>query len=273
WHVYSADTRLSGRFGALFENVLEHVADFARVGAVELDKLTYHFRRRHVHLVNHTGKLPDDVCVLRHQKSGCFRQGQNVDRARASLKICHQDLLEFLRIRILQSEQEADHRVSRRDIRQIGNDWHRRFSRILTRSHDVHQVAASRNERDSVQGHTHLDDLDGFFTRHIFGDENVHLPLHEIIHHQFLSGEVVIKGQNVGDVAVWKLKPNRCRRAWGGRCWRGVGGLNNVLRRLRLVGRLSSGGGELRDGPFGGAPRYAGQREHHDKEKPVHGLI
>jgi hypothetical protein len=97
-------------------------------------------------------------------------------------------LLKFLGVRVLQSKQEADHRVSRRDIRKIGNDWHRRFPRILASSHNVHQVATSRNERDSVQGHAHLDDLDCFLARYIFGNENVHLPLHEIIHHQLLAG-------------------------------------------------------------------------------------
>src|SRR4029450_11637589 len=272
-HLDTADTRLARRFSALFENVFEHVADFARVGAVELDKLADHFRGRHVYLTNHAGKLPDNVSVLRHQKSGCFRQGENVDRPRASLKICHQHLLELLWVRVLQVEQEADHRVSRRNIRQIGNNWDWRFPRILTRPDYINDVLAGRNERDPIQTHAHLNDLDGFLARHIFGDENVHLPLHEVIHHQFLSGELFIKVQNVDDVAVWKLKPNRCRRAWRDRCWRGVGGLNNVLRRLRLVGRLSSGRGKPRIGLLSADPRYAGQREHHDKEKPVHGLI
>ena len=264
--VDTADTRLSGRFGALFENVLEHVGDFARVGALELDKLTHHFRRRHIHLVNHAGKLPDDVGVLRHQKSGCFRQGENIDRARASLKICHQHLLKFLGIRILQMEQEADHRISRRDIRQIGNDWHRRFPRILARSDNVQQVAASRNERDSVQGHTHLDDLDGFLARHVFGDENVHLPLHEIIHHQLLAGELLVEMQHIDDIAVRELKPNHSRRVWR----------REAQALLPGGGFASWEAGVVRDEPVCSEPKLAvalASTERRDAEKAVHGLI
>ena len=80
-HLHRANTGLARRFSALFENVLQHIHDFRGIGALELDKLTHHFRRRHVHLVNHTGKLANDVGVLRHQEAGRFRQGQNVDRA------------------------------------------------------------------------------------------------------------------------------------------------------------------------------------------------
>ena len=62
--------------------------------------------------------------------------------------------------------------------------------------------------------HAHLDDLDRLIARHVFGDENVHLALHKIVHHQFLAGELFVKMQDIDYIAVWKLEPNRC---WGAR--------------------------------------------------------
>src|SRR5262249_26576398 len=85
--LYAANTWLTWRLSALLENFLEHVDDFAGIGALEFDEFADHFRRRHIHLFNHTGKLPDNIGVLRHKQAGGFWQGQNVYRARAPLKI------------------------------------------------------------------------------------------------------------------------------------------------------------------------------------------
>ncbi len=80
-HPHATDSRLGRWLTALLENVPEHVADFGRIGALELDELAHHLYRSHVKLCNHAGELPNHVCILRHQEARRFRQGQNVNRA------------------------------------------------------------------------------------------------------------------------------------------------------------------------------------------------
>ena len=145
-HLYAPNTRLARCLSALLENVLEHVDDFAGIGAIELDELTHHFRRRHVYLLNHPGKLPNNVSVLCHKQAGGFWQRQNVDRARAPLKIRHQNLLKFLWVGVLQPEQKADYGISHRNVGQVRDDRNRRFARILAGADDINNVTAHRNE-------------------------------------------------------------------------------------------------------------------------------
>src|SRR5262245_66320741 len=63
-HLYSTNTRLARRLRALLKNILEDVDDFAGIGSIKLDELAHHFRRRHVYLLNHSCKLPNNVSVL-----------------------------------------------------------------------------------------------------------------------------------------------------------------------------------------------------------------
>jgi hypothetical protein len=90
--------------------------------------------------------LPNNVSVLRHKQAGGFWQCQNVDRARAPLKIRHQNLLKLLRVGVLQPKQKADHWISRRNVGQIRDDWNRRFARILAGTNDTHDVATRWDE-------------------------------------------------------------------------------------------------------------------------------
>ena len=129
------------------------------------------------------------------------------------MEIGHQHLLKLLRIGVLQLEQKADYRVPRWNVREVGNNRYRGLPRIPAGPYDLDQVAAGRNKRDPVERHAHFDDLDGLITRHVFGDENVYLALHKIIHHQFLAGELFVQMQDIDHIAVWKLEPNRRRRA------------------------------------------------------------
>jgi hypothetical protein len=92
-------------------------------------------------LFDHAGKLSNNVSVLCHKQAGGFWQRQNVDRTRAPLKIRHQNLLKFLRVGVLQPEQKANHWISRRNVGQIGDDWNRRFARILAGADDTNDVA------------------------------------------------------------------------------------------------------------------------------------
>src|SRR5262245_43996408 len=76
WHtpgnLYAPNTGLPRCLSTLLEDVLEHVDDFAGIRAIELDELAYDFRRRHVYLLNHAGKLSNNVSVLRHKQAGGF---------------------------------------------------------------------------------------------------------------------------------------------------------------------------------------------------------
>ena len=183
-------------------------------------------------MFNHTSKLSNDVGVLRHQKAGRLRQSQNIDRARASLKIRHQHLLKLLRVRVLQLEQETDYRVPRRNVSHVRNNRNRGFARILTSPDHVDDVASSGNERNSIQRHAYLDDFDCLLARHVFGNENVDLALYKIIHHQFLTGELLVQMQHICYIAVWKLKPYGCWRI--GRSWRVCRWWISYFRRRRL---------------------------------------
>ena len=123
---------------------------------------------------------------------------------------------------------------------------------------------ACRNQRDPVQTHAHLDDLDCLIPRHIFRDENVNFALHKIVHHQFFAGKLLVKTQYIDDIAVWELKAYRLRCGRGRSCF---------CRRSRVryldnrnwLGTLS--------GTLGRDSRRADKHERRDAEKPVHSLI
>ena len=87
----------------------------------------------------------------------------------------------------------------------IGENRHRGRAGILINPDDLDNVAFRRHEREPVQGQVHLDDLDCLFPRHRFGDEDVHLALDVVVHHQLLAREIFVKVQDVEHVAVWVL--------------------------------------------------------------------
>src|SRR5262245_59686069 len=145
-HLYATNAWLARCLRARLKNILEHVDDLARICAIKRDELAHHLRRRHIYLLNHPSKLPNNVSILGHEQAGGFWQRQNVDSARAPLKIRHQNLLEFLRIGVLQPEQKADYRIPRRDVGQIRDDRNRRLARILACADDTNDVATRWNE-------------------------------------------------------------------------------------------------------------------------------
>src|SRR5262249_28193551 len=98
------------------------------------------------YLLNHSGKLPNNVGILCHKQARGFWQCQNVDRARAPLKIRHQNLLKFLRVGVLQPEQKTNHWISRRYVGQIRDDRNRSFARILASADNTNDVATRWNE-------------------------------------------------------------------------------------------------------------------------------
>ena len=233
----------------LLKNVLQHVDHFARVGALQFDELADHLGRRHVHFLDHSRNLPHDVGIVRHEKTGRLRDRENVDRAGSSLEIGRQHLLQLLRVGVLETKQKADDRITGRNVRDVGDDRHKRFARILPGTDHFDDVLRRWHKRDAVQRHAHLDNLNRLVARHVFGDENVHLALDEIVHDQLLAGELFVIMQDINDVAVGKLQPGGWRGARR-RCGvsrRRVGGIRrrHTLQRLgtrRLSLRYLRGG-------------------------------
>src|SRR5581483_11454033 len=123
----------------------------------------------------------------------------------------------------------------------------------------------SGDERDAVQTHAHFDDLDGLLTRHVFGDENVYFPLHEIIHHQLFTGQLLVEMEYIDHVAIRELKANHGRRTWRGRSQRFFRGPLRYLGSLRWLGTswfvLTQNNGR------------AGKHERRDAKKAVHSLV
>ena len=93
------------------------------------------------------------------------------------------------------------------------------------------------------------------------GNKNIHLPLHEIIHDQFLAGKLLIEMQHIDHIAVGELEADcgrRIRRSSRRLC----GGLRiDCLNGLNLWA--------LRNAPSENHGR-AGKHERRDTEKPVH---
>ena len=106
-------------------------------------------------------------------------------------------------------EQETNDGIPGWDVREVGNNRHYCLSRILPGADDFDNVPGCRNQRDSVQGHAHFDDFDCLIARHVFADENVHLALDEIVHHQFLAGQLLVIMQHIDDIAVRELESDR----------------------------------------------------------------
>src|SRR5439155_14537227 len=106
--------------------------------------------------------------------------------------------------------------------------------------------------------------LDGFFARYVFGNENVHLALHEVIHHQFLPSELLIEMQHIDYVAVGKLKADSGWRVrWSGR---------GICRGLWIDCLNRGHRGAVRFA-LSGSRRRADKHECGDTKKPVHSLI
>jgi hypothetical protein len=59
---------------AAIEHFLQHVDDFARIGALELDELADDFRRRDVDLVDDVHQAADDARVLGDEDARGLRQ-------------------------------------------------------------------------------------------------------------------------------------------------------------------------------------------------------
>src|SRR5207244_4008845 len=94
-------------------------------------------------------------------------------------------------------------------------------ARIFPCADDFNNVGVfSGDKRIAVKEQIHLDDLDCLLARNVFADENVDLALDEIVHHQFFAGELLVKVENVGDVAVWELQSHHLRSARLGTCRR-----------------------------------------------------
>ena len=126
-------------------------------------------------------------------------------------------MLKFLRVRVLKLEQKANNRVPGRNVSEVRKNRHSGFSGILAGANDFDDIAICGNHRDPVQCEARLDDFDSLLARNVFGDENVHLALDKIVHHQLFACELFVKMQHIDDVAIWKLEPHRPRRTGRGR--------------------------------------------------------
>ncbi len=73
---------------------------------------------------------------------------------------------------------------------------------IFSGANDLDDVAIGRDERVAIQEQIHLDDLDRFVALDRFGDEDVDLALHEIVHDQLLARELFRRGAG--------RRPRRC---------------------------------------------------------------
>ena len=208
---------LDARFIAFLEDIFQQIDHLARVGALQLDELAHHFRRRDINLIHDFDQAPNDSGILRHQQAAGLRECE--DRRGVGpgpAQILRERLLELDRIGVTQFEKIADDLIARRDFRFIGNDRHRRRSRILPRADDFDDVALGWHEGKTIQREIHFDDPDRFSPRHRFADENVHLALDEIVHDELFAGKRFVKVQDILDVAVRKLHVrHRVRRARG----------------------------------------------------------
>ena len=102
--------------------------------------------------------------------------------------------------------------IAVRNLGFLRNDRDAAGTGIFSNANDFNDVAFFRwDQRKVVKKQTHLDDLDRFFPRHVFADENIDFASDEIVHEQFLAGELLIKPQHVSHVAVWKLQAHHLR--------------------------------------------------------------
>src|SRR5438552_4416644 len=202
----------------------------------------------HVHLVNEAGQSPNHTRLLRYQNRTCLWQRQKRRVRLRRGKILPERLLQFCRIGIAKLKQVTDDVIAIRDLGFVGNDRHSGRARIFPCPDYFNNVGVFLGyERIAVEEQIHLDDLDRFLARHFFGDEDADLALNKIVHYQLFAGELLVKAEHVGDVAVWKLQSYHlrrarlgiCRRDWRRRLGSARGGRNysrNGWRRTRGLG-------------------------------------
>ena len=135
-------------------------------------------------------------------------------------KVLPKNLLQLLRIRISQLEQETDDTPVFGYVGFFRDNWHTGGARIFAGADDFDDVAVGSHERKPVHQKIDFDDFDRFLARHFFADEDVDFALDEIVHHQLLAGECLIEMQNVGDIAVWVLQADHVRRTGRRGRWR-----------------------------------------------------
>ena len=128
-----------------------------------------------------------------------------------------------------------------------------RTTRISPGSDHLHDVALGGHKCVPVHEQIHLDDLDCIFAWERFADEDVDLPLDEIVHDQLFTSELFIEVEHIGDVAVWILQRHHpVLRAGSGSGGEAVDNVfsaearGNVL--TEAVGRFVSGGGVAASG-------------------------
>ena len=143
-------------------------------------------------------------------------------------------LLKLDRIGVTKLEEETDHVVAGRDIGIVGNNRHTRAARISPGPDHFHDVALCRHERVAIHEQVHLDDLDGLVARDRHTDEDVDLPLNEIVHDQLFASELFIEMEHIGDVTVWILQRHHAvLHHWSVRGW---GRGKPFSRRRRCLG-------------------------------------
>ena len=130
-------------------------------------------------------------------------------------KILRKNLLQLLRVRVIEMKKVTDDHRSRRQISRIGNDRHRGRSRVLVHPDDLDNVASRWDEGKAVQGQIHLDDVDGFFARDRLGNKDVHLALDVVVQDQFFAGQIFVEMQDVEHITVRVLHRHHVHRAVG----------------------------------------------------------
>jgi len=144
--AHPANTAWLLRLIALLKDVLEHVDDLLRIGPLKLDESARHFGRRDVELLHHLDQLAQNVGALGDEKAGGFREGENWRLTADAGEILGEDLLQFLRVGVIESKEIADDFRSRWNIGRIGNDWDRRGPRVLIDPDNLDNVALGRDE-------------------------------------------------------------------------------------------------------------------------------